>query len=100
MYNYVSELQAQQMCRHYAKPLLLIEFDHNKPFELQGNYYLSRDIAAKSSDITAKLQLLTLHFPKLRLIWSSGPYNTAQLFYELKQGRLLTEDSNAPSFAT
>lgn len=79
--------QAQQMCRHYTKPLLLIEFDHNKPFELQGNYYLSRDIAAKSSDITAKLQLLTLHFPKLRLIWSSGPYNTAQLFYELKQGR-------------
>ncbi|XP_026683045.1 DNA repair endonuclease XPF [Diaphorina citri] len=79
--------QVQQMCRHYAKPLLLIEFDHNKPFELQGNYYLSRDIAAKSSDITAKLQLLTLHFPKLRLIWSSGPYNTAQLFFELKQGR-------------
>ncbi|KAL1456630.1 hypothetical protein WDU94_001345 [Cyamophila willieti] len=79
--------QVQQMCRHYAKPLLLIEFDHNKPFELQGNYYLSRDISAKSSEITAKLQLLTLHFPKLRLIWSSGPYNTAQLFYELKQGR-------------
>lgn len=31
-----------------------------------------------------KLQLLTLHFPKLRIIWSPGPYATAQLFEELK----------------
>jgi DNA excision repair protein ERCC-4 len=27
--------QATEMCRHYAKPVLLIEFDHNKPFALQ-----------------------------------------------------------------
>lgn len=27
--------QSQEMCRHYAKPLLLIEFDHDKPFALQ-----------------------------------------------------------------
>ena len=29
--------QALSMTRHYAKPILLIEFDHNKPFHLQVN---------------------------------------------------------------
>lgn len=77
--------QAVAMTRHYAKPMLLIEFDQNKPFCFQGNYYVSRDL--KNSGITMKLQLLTLHFPKLKLIWSPSPHATAQLFEELKQGR-------------
>ena len=47
--------------------MLLIEFDDKKPFSLQGKYYLSKDL--QSSDIVAKLQLLTLHFPKLRNIF-------------------------------
>lgn len=92
------------MTRHYAKPMLLIEFDQNKPFGLQvlfnffhsicsliivkffhveqGNYYISKDM--KSTLVTAKLQLLTLHFPKLKLVWSPNPAATAQLFEELK----------------
>ncbi|XP_012218802.1 DNA repair endonuclease XPF [Linepithema humile] len=77
--------QAVSMTRHYAKPMLLIEFDQNKPFCFQGNYYVSRDL--KNTEITSKLQLLTLHFPKLKLIWSPSPQATAQLFEELKQGR-------------
>ncbi|CAG0916923.1 unnamed protein product [Notodromas monacha] len=61
--------QAQAMTRTYARPMLLIEFDHNKPFTLNhGRYYFSSD--AKSTDVTARLQLLTLHFPKLKIIWS------------------------------
>ncbi|XP_014486735.1 PREDICTED: DNA repair endonuclease XPF [Dinoponera quadriceps] len=83
--------QAVAMTRHYAKPMLLIEFDQNKPFSFQGNYYVSRDL--KNTEITAKLQLLTLHFPKLKLIWSPNPHATAQLFEELKQGRT-QPDSN------
>lgn len=31
--------QAQEMSRHYLKPLLLIEFDHDKPFALQVSNY-------------------------------------------------------------
>ncbi|XP_011868390.1 PREDICTED: DNA repair endonuclease XPF [Vollenhovia emeryi] len=77
--------QAVSMTRYYAKPMLLIEFDQNKPFSFQGHYYVSRDL--KSTDITAKLQLLTLHFPKLKIVWSPSPHATAQLFEELKQGR-------------
>ncbi|EDW86329.1 uncharacterized protein Dwil_GK17500 [Drosophila willistoni] len=76
--------QCVQMQRHYAKPILLIEFDQNKPFHLQGKFMLSQQTTSTNADIMQKLQLLTLHFPKLRLIWSPSPYATAQLFEELK----------------
>ncbi|KZC10170.1 DNA repair endonuclease XPF [Dufourea novaeangliae] len=77
--------QAISMTRHYTKPMLLIEFDPNKPFCFQGYYYASKDV--QNMFITSKLQLLTMHFPRLKLVWSPGPHATAQLFEELKQGR-------------
>ncbi|XP_053982136.1 DNA repair endonuclease XPF [Hylaeus volcanicus] len=76
--------QAISMTRYYTKPMLLIEFDPNKPFCFQGYYYASKDV--QNTFITSKLQLLTLHFPRLKLVWSPGPHATAQLFEELKQG--------------
>ncbi|XP_013114075.1 DNA repair endonuclease XPF [Stomoxys calcitrans] len=79
--------QCIQMQRYYAKPILLIEFDQNKPFHLQGKYMVSQNTSTTNADIVQKLQLLTLHFPKLRLIWSPSPYATAQLFEELKLGK-------------
>ncbi|XP_055923295.1 DNA repair endonuclease XPF [Eupeodes corollae] len=79
--------QCIQMQRHYTKPILLIEFDQNKPFHLQGKYMLSANTTTTNADIVKKLQLLTIHFPKLRLIWSPSPYATAQLFEELKLGK-------------
>ncbi|XP_055603045.1 DNA repair endonuclease XPF [Uranotaenia lowii] len=79
--------QCVQMTRSYAKPILLIEFDQNKPFHLQRHFMMSGDSASSNADITQKLQLLTLHFPKLKLVWSPSPYATAQLFEELKQGK-------------
>merc|ERR1711972_602697 len=87
--------QATSMARFYAKPMLLIEFDTNKPFSLQGKYYMSRDV--QSSDLIARLQLLTLHFPKLRILWSPGPHATAELVEELKKGR---EEPDASKAAT
>lgn len=80
--------QCVQMSRCYAKPILLIEFDQNKPFHLQRHFMMSGDSASSNADITQKLQLLTLHFPKMKLVWSPSPYATAQLFEELKQGKL------------
>lgn len=76
--------QCQQMTRFYSKPILLIEFDQNRPFHLQGRYMLSRDAESNNTEIMQKLQLLTIHFPKLRLVWSPSPYATAQLFEEIK----------------
>ncbi|XP_053694518.1 DNA repair endonuclease XPF [Sabethes cyaneus] len=80
--------QCVQMTRCYSKPILLIEFDQNKPFHLQRHFMMSGDSASSNADITQKLQLLTLHFPKLKLVWSPSPYATAQLFEELKQGKM------------
>ncbi|XP_047530253.1 DNA repair endonuclease XPF [Vanessa atalanta] len=77
--------QCTQMCRNYSRPILLIEFDQNKPFHSQGNFVVSTDLSG--ADIQQKLQLLTIHFPRLKLVWSPSPYATAELFYELKQGR-------------
>jgi len=77
--------QATSMTRFYSKPMLLIEFDSNKPFSLQGKYFMSRDV--QSSDLVARLQLLTMHFPKLRILWSPSPHATAELVEELKKGR-------------
>eukprot|EP00092_Neocalanus_flemingeri_P022527 GFUD01024429.1.p1 GENE.GFUD01024429.1~~GFUD01024429.1.p1 ORF type:complete len:846 (-),score=291.30 GFUD01024429.1:125-2662(-) len=87
--------QATSMTRFYTKPMLLIEFDSNKPFALQGKYYMSRDV--QSSDLVARLQLLTMHFPKLRILWSPSPHATAELVEELKKGR---EEPDASKAAT
>lgn len=35
----------------------------------------------------SRLQLLTIHFPKLRILWSPSPHATSELFEELKKGR-------------
>nr|CAG4638335.1 EOG090X03DI [Cyclestheria hislopi] len=90
--------QVQSMSRHYTRPMLLIEFEHGKPFALQGKYYLSSDDASLT-DVTSRLQLLTLHFPKLRIVWSPGPYATAEIFAELKAGRPQPDPVKAASLS-
>lgn len=37
------------------------------------------------TDLQSKLVLLTLAFPRLKIIWSSSPYFTAEVFEELKK---------------
>ncbi|KFQ24089.1 DNA repair endonuclease XPF, partial [Merops nubicus] len=75
--------QCISMSRYYKRPILLIEFDPNKPFSLIPRGSLHQEIS--SNDITSKLTLLTLHFPRLRILWCPSPHATAELFEELKQ---------------
>lgn len=56
--------QAQVMSKHYATPVLLIEFDPDKAFALQSAADVGTDIRA--SNLASKLVLLLLNFPKLR----------------------------------
>ncbi|XP_005095873.1 DNA repair endonuclease XPF [Aplysia californica] len=77
--------QALSMSRFYKRPMLLIEFDANKPFSLQAKSSLGSDVSLQ--DVTSKLAMLTMHFPKLRLLWCPSPYASAELFEELKAGR-------------
>ncbi|KAG8789960.1 hypothetical protein FRC16_001143, partial [Serendipita sp. 398] len=38
----------------------------------------------ENTSVQSKLVLLTLTFPRLRIIWSSSPYATAEIFADLK----------------
>lgn len=81
--------QCEKMFAHYKVPMLLIEFDQNKSFTLEPFADLSGNRASVdphnvSSDLQSKLVLLTIAFPKLRIIWSSSPYQTAEIFEALK----------------
>jgi DNA excision repair protein ERCC-4 len=81
--------QVESMMEHYKYPMLLIEFDQNKSFTLEpfADFSGASNTAglAASPDLQGKLVMLTLAFPRLRIIWSSSPYQTAEIFNELKK---------------
>ena len=85
--------QAETMLQHYKNPFLLIEFDQNKSFTLDPFADLSSSASAlklpdnDNKDLQSKLVLLTLSFPRLKIIWSSSPYQTAEIFEELKKSQ-------------
>ncbi|XP_061433050.1 DNA repair endonuclease XPF [Lethenteron reissneri] len=78
--------QCTAMCRRYRRPALLIEFDPGKPFSLQARSGGTMYQEISSTDVCSRLALLTLHFPRLRLLWCASPHAAAQLFCELKVG--------------
>ncbi|KAK2554945.1 DNA repair endonuclease XPF [Acropora cervicornis] len=53
-----------------------------EPVTLEVKSSLSSEVSV--NDISSKLTLLTLHFPKLRILWCHSPYATAELFDDLK----------------
>lgn len=102
--------QAETMLQHYKDPLLLIEFDQNKSFTFDAfasatqpgtsfltDFGFSSSGAATTSATSSlvnpsapksaqhMLVLLTITFPRLKIIWSSSPYQTAEIFAELKK---------------
>ncbi|XP_073228243.1 DNA repair endonuclease XPF-like [Porites lutea] len=90
--------QAVAMTRFYKRPILLIEFDPNKSFSLQAKSSFSSEVSF--NDISSKLSLLTLHFPKLRILWCHSPYATAELFDELKANYPEPDASTAMSIGS
>lgn len=81
--------QVEAMMEHYKHPMLLIEFDQNKSFTLEpfADFSAPSNTSglAATPDLQGKLVMLTLAFPRLRIIWSSSPYQTAEIFNELKK---------------
>ena len=74
--------QCVSMSRFYKKPVLLIEFNESKSFSLHAKGSIKGDISLQN--ISSKLTLLTIHFPKLRILWSQSPQLTAEIFEDLK----------------
>lgn len=80
--------QAEVMLQHYKSPMLLIEFDQQKSFTLEPFADLSNAVGSAAlgqSDLHTKIVQLTIAFPRLKIIWSSSPYQTAEIFEELKK---------------
>lgn len=101
--------QAETMLKYYKHPLLLIEFDQDKSFTFDSftsastattfltDYGFSSSGQATSTSTSALtnplspksaqhlLVILTLAFPRLKIVWSSSPYQTAEIFAELKK---------------
>jgi DNA excision repair protein ERCC-4 len=81
--------QAETMVEHYRRPMLLIEFDQTKSFTLEPFADLTGSLSGGGSsstlDLQSKLVILTIAFPRLGIIWSSSPYQTADIFAELKK---------------
>lgn len=76
--------QATALCKHYACPILLIEFDAEKHFGLHAPGEAVPDHVSSNS-LLGKLCLFLLQFPKFRILWSRSPHATADLFASLKQ---------------
>ncbi|WFD01341.1 DNA repair protein RAD16 [Malassezia obtusa] len=88
--------QCEAMSIHYQHPILLIEFDQERAFTLEALGDSKHARNTTELDVQAKLVLLTLSFPRLRLIWSSSPYATAEIFADLKQNH---DEPNASAAA-
>ncbi|KAF5388644.1 hypothetical protein D9757_004788 [Collybiopsis confluens] len=100
--------QCELMSVHYKTPVLLIEFEEDKAFSLEivsdlksyakpiNNRYPPKKkptgnpaehTTYNSPTIQSKIALLVLSFPRLRIIWSSSPYATTDIFNDLKRDR-------------
>ena len=75
------------MSRAYATCILLIEFDPDKPFYLLQSRSASalKRVDLSPTDLISKLVLLLLHHPKLKILWTSGPRLTCDIFHDLKR---------------
>jgi DNA excision repair protein ERCC-4 len=79
------------MTAHYETCILLIEFEEDK-FGLRTREDARRESAGRNADLDrregfelqSKLVLLALHFPRLRLIWSSSPHESVRILSDLK----------------
>lgn len=77
--------QIEAMLANYKTPVLLIEFDQEKSFNLEPFQDLTAKGSSNQVDLQSKIVLVTAHFPKLKIMWSSSPYQTAEIFEELKR---------------
>jgi len=93
------ENQLTNMCKSFARPVLLIEFSEAIDFSLepaeitkfQQNAAWMNDMSIDKKDtyrsnVKFHLSLLCMKFPKLTVIWSKSPEFTSQIFRRLKEG--------------
>lgn len=74
--------QVNNMLKYYQYACLLIEFSPDKPFALQA----SSDIPSglQINHIISRICLLTMAFPRLKILWSRSQHDTVSIFHILK----------------
>ena len=77
--------QAASMSKSYACPALLIELDRDFVSLLSMETFHSIEINPNA--VISQLVALAISFPSMRLLWSSSPQFTADMFASLKKGR-------------
>ncbi|TRM61018.1 hypothetical protein BD626DRAFT_88683 [Schizophyllum amplum] len=105
--------QCEIMSVHYKHPILLIEFEEEKAFSLEvvsdmksyakpTNKYPPKKQPSEQEktpfsgpSIQSKLVLLTLTFPRVRIIWSSSPYATSEIYNDLKKNSIEPDPTTA-----
>ncbi|KAL1410200.1 DNA repair protein RAD16 [Vanrija albida] len=85
--------QCEAMSAHYEVCILLIEFEEDK-FGMRTKADAERDASGRQTSepdnwqdtfyLQSKLALLALHFPRLRIIWSSSPHESVKILSDLK----------------
>ncbi|KAL7674295.1 hypothetical protein ACOME3_000573 [Neoechinorhynchus agilis] len=68
-----------------GQSLKMIEFNQNTDFGIKQRF--NKDNNFTSRETYSKLALLTLHFPKLRILWCPTPKSSAEMIHELKLNR-------------
>lgn len=87
--------QCESMFKWYEKPVLLIEFEEGKSFSFEPftTGYLTGNSNSKSvknnelEKLQLKLSVLIKTYPKLSILWSCSPFETARIFKEIKSNQ-------------
>lgn len=75
--------QAKSLCSRFSMPVLLVESDGTRPLSLVPPGEVPA--AAGPASPIARLSLLLLHHPRLRVLWSPSLPATARLFRTLQR---------------
>ncbi|EYB99148.1 hypothetical protein Y032_0124g1185 [Ancylostoma ceylanicum] len=79
--------QSEQMLRHYANSVLLVESNRKFESKIVNGGPFQGELTRHCREIRALLCSLLRSTPKLKLIWSLSPANSAEYFAELKLNR-------------
>ncbi|KJH50409.1 ERCC4 domain protein [Dictyocaulus viviparus] len=76
--------QSEQMLRHYPNSVLLIESNRKFESKIVNGGPFQGELSRHCREIRALLCSLLRMTPRLKLIWSLSPVNSAEYFVELK----------------
>ncbi|KAE9416301.1 hypothetical protein Angca_002441 [Angiostrongylus cantonensis] len=79
--------QSEQMLRHYTNSILLIESNRKFESKIVNGGPFQGELSRHCREVRALLCSLLRSTPKLKLIWSLSPANSAEYFAELKLNR-------------